>query len=87
MQEQATRLQELRRQVVSAGSRSSSTSEPPEDVQLLQEELQLALSKQREAQREMSILRSTLAHNQKQLQSQTAQLTALNHTVSTNTCL
>ncbi|XP_058235434.1 myomegalin isoform X2 [Hemibagrus wyckioides] len=80
MQEQATRLQELRRQVVSAGSRSSSTSEPPEDVQLLQEELQLALSKQREAQREMSILRSTIAHNQKQLQSQTAQLTTLNHT-------
>ncbi|KAK3516747.1 hypothetical protein QTP70_022538, partial [Hemibagrus guttatus] len=80
MQEQAARLQELRRQVVAAGSRSSSTSEPPEDVQLLREELQLALSKQSEAQRELSILRATLANNQKQLQSRTAQLSVLNHT-------
>ncbi|XP_060722828.1 myomegalin isoform X3 [Tachysurus vachellii] len=72
MSEQTTRLQELRRQVVSAGSRSSSTSELPEDVQHLREELQLMLSKQGETQRELSILRSALANNQKQLQSQTA---------------
>ncbi|XP_047657569.1 myomegalin isoform X4 [Tachysurus fulvidraco] len=72
MSEQTTRLQELRRQVVSAGSGSSSTSELPEDVQLVREELQLMLSKQGEAQRELSILRSALGNNQKQLQSQTA---------------
>lgn len=83
MSEQAVRLQELRRQVVSAGSRSPNTSEPPEDAQLMKEELQLVLSKEREAQRELSILRSTLANNQEQLQAQTAQLNALNHTVST----
>lgn len=84
MSEQAARLQELRRQVVSAGSRSLSTSEPPEDVQLLQEELQLVLSKGREAQRELSVLRSTLAHNQEQLQTRATQQSAPNHTVSTD---
>lgn len=83
MSEQAARLQELRRQVVSAGSRSPTPSEPPEDAQLIKEELQLVLSKEREAQRELSVLRSTLANNQEQLQAQTAQLNALNHTVST----
>ncbi|XP_060773421.1 myomegalin isoform X2 [Neoarius graeffei] len=80
MSEQAARLQELRRQVVSAGSRSPTPSEPPEDAQLIKEELQLVLSKEREAQRELSVLRSTLANNQEQLQAQTAQLNALNHT-------
>ncbi|MCJ8743519.1 hypothetical protein PDJAM_G00094890 [Pangasius djambal] len=80
MSEQAARLQELRRQVVSAGSRSPGTSEPPEDAQLLQEELQLVLSKEREAQRELSVLRSTLANSQEQLQAQTALLNASNHT-------
>ncbi|TSN30226.1 Myomegalin [Bagarius yarrelli] len=80
MTEQATRVQELRRQLVSAESRSPSTPEPPEDVQFLQEELQLSLSKHREAQRELSILRSTLANSQDRLQTQTAQLSALSHT-------
>lgn len=85
MLEQTARLQELRRQVVSAESRSLSTSKSPEDVQLLQEELQMVLSKQREAQRELSILRSTIANNQEQLQTQTSQLSAVSHTVSTGT--
>lgn len=83
MSEQAERLQELRRQVVSAGSGSRSAPEPAEDARLLQDELQLVLSKEREARRELSILRSTLANNQEQLQAQAAQLNALKHTVST----
>ncbi|XP_053531723.1 myomegalin isoform X6 [Ictalurus punctatus] len=80
MSEQTERLQELCRQIVSAGSRSLSTLKPPEDAQILQEELQLVLTKEREARRELSILRSTLANNQEQLQAQTAHLGALNHT-------
>lgn len=83
MSEQTERLQELCRQIVSAGSRSLSTLKPPEDAQILQEELQLVLTKEREARRELSILRSTLANNQEQLQAQTAHLGTLNHTVST----
>ncbi|XP_046692936.1 myomegalin isoform X2 [Silurus meridionalis] len=78
--EQAVRIQELRRQVVSADSASASTSEPPEDLQLLQEELQLVLSKERQAQRELSILRSALANTQEQLQAQNAQLHPVKHT-------
>ncbi|XP_053470779.1 myomegalin isoform X5 [Ictalurus furcatus] len=80
MSEQTERLQELCRQIVSAGSRSLSTLKPPEDAQILQEELQLVLTKEREARRELSILRSTLANNQEQLQAQTAHLGTLNHT-------
>lgn len=83
MSEQTARLQELRRQVVSAGSGSPRTAGPREDAWLLREELQLALAKEREAQRELSVLRSTLANHQEQLQAQAAQLSALKHTVST----
>ncbi|KAI5619970.1 myomegalin isoform X2, partial [Silurus asotus] len=78
--EQAVRIQELRRQVVSADSASASTSEPPKDLQLLQEELQLVFSKERQAQRELSILRSALANTQEQLQAQNAQLHTVKHT-------
>ncbi|KAM9435242.1 myomegalin isoform 3-T3 [Clarias gariepinus] len=80
MSEQTARLQELRRQVMSAGSRSPSATEHFEDVQLLQEELRLALSKDKEAQRELSVLRLALANTQEHFQTQTSQLNSFNHT-------
>ncbi|XP_036437312.1 myomegalin isoform X3 [Colossoma macropomum] len=81
MSEQVARLQELRRQVVSAGNASQSTSDHSADTQSLQEELRLVLAKEKEAQSEMSALRSSLAINQNQIQTQASELEALNRTM------
>lgn len=80
--EQALRLQELRGVVASAGSASRGTSDHAPDTQNLREELRLVLARQREAQGEVSSLRSTLAISQDQLQAQASELEALNRTVS-----
>ncbi|XP_062858129.1 myomegalin isoform X2 [Trichomycterus rosablanca] len=73
MEEQVARLRELRRQVVSGRGISQNTSELPEDAQCLQEELRLVLSREKEAQRELSVLRCTLARIQEQLNHKASQ--------------
>ncbi|XP_072537690.1 myomegalin isoform X2 [Salminus brasiliensis] len=82
MSEQVGRLQELRRQVVSAGSAQQSRLEHSADAQSLQEELRLILAREKEAQGELSTLHSALTFNHNQLQTQASELEALNRTVS-----
>ncbi|XP_017573950.1 myomegalin isoform X1 [Pygocentrus nattereri] len=81
MSEQVARLQELRRQVLSAGNASQSTSNHTVDTQSLQEELRLVLAREKDAQSEMSALRSSLAINQNQIQTQASEMEALNRTI------
>uniref|UniRef100_A0A3B1KEK7 Si:ch211-242b18.1 n=1 Tax=Astyanax mexicanus TaxID=7994 RepID=A0A3B1KEK7_ASTMX len=82
MSEQVGRLQELRRQVVSAGTSSQSKSEHSVDVQSLQEELRLVLAREREAQGDLSTPHSTLTISHNQFQAQAQELEALNRTVT-----
>ncbi|XP_022542210.2 myomegalin isoform X2 [Astyanax mexicanus] len=82
MSEQVGRLQELRRQVVSAGTSSQSKSEHSVDVQSLQEELRLVLAREREAQGDLSTPHSTLTMSHNQFQAQAQELEALNRTVT-----
>ncbi|XP_057208420.1 myomegalin isoform X4 [Triplophysa rosa] len=81
MAEQTARLQELRRQLESTDPRST-PPEPPADKQRLLDELQLALRREREAQDQLTILRSTLASHRDQLQAQASDLEALTRTVN-----
>ncbi|XP_030628588.1 myomegalin [Chanos chanos] len=80
MSEQSTRVQELRRQLATAESLQG-TALPPTDTQVMCDELQLALHKEREAQAELSALRCTLASHRDQIQSQALQLEALTRTI------
>ncbi|KAI4878268.1 hypothetical protein NFI96_011785, partial [Prochilodus magdalenae] len=82
MSDQVTRVQELRRQVMSAGNTLQNTSDHPADTLNLQEELQLVLAREKESQSELSTLRSTLAISQNQFQTQASELEALNQTLS-----
>ncbi|XP_056125474.1 myomegalin isoform X7 [Rhinichthys klamathensis goyatoka] len=77
MAEQTARLQELRRQL---GSSNPQLTEG--DTQALQDELQLTLRREREAQNQLTALRSTLASHQDRLQAQVSDLEALSRTVS-----
>lgn len=77
MAEQTARLQELRRQL---GSSNPQLTEV--DTKALQDELQLTLRREREAQNQLTALRSTLASHQDQLQAQVSDLEALSRTVS-----
>ncbi|XDV41577.1 hypothetical protein PO909_010425 [Leuciscus waleckii] len=77
MAEQTARLQELRRQL---GSSNPQLTEV--DTQALQDELQLTLRREREAQNQLTALRSTLASHQDRLQAQVSDLEALSRTVS-----
>ncbi|KAG1963703.1 myomegalin [Pimephales promelas] len=77
MAEQTGRLQELRRQL---GSSNPQLTEG--DTQVLQDELQLTLRKEREAQNQLTALRSTLASHQDRLQAQVSDIEALSRTVS-----
>ncbi|KAK7133682.1 hypothetical protein R3I94_015521 [Phoxinus phoxinus] len=77
MAEQTGRLQELRRQL---GSSNPQLTEV--DTQALQDELQLTQRREREAQNQLSTLRSTLASHQDRLQAQLSDLEALSRTVS-----
>ncbi|XP_048107773.1 myomegalin isoform X2 [Alosa alosa] len=70
MSEQTACVQELRRQLVCV-----QTQESVADIQALQEELCLALRREREAQQELSALRASLA-GQEQLQAQASLLEA-----------
>ncbi|XP_063057349.1 myomegalin isoform X3 [Engraulis encrasicolus] len=63
MSEQTARVQELRRQLVSA-----QTQESTADTQALQEELRLALRRERDSQQELSSLRASLTGQRNQLQ-------------------
>lgn len=81
MAEQTSRLQELRRQLGSKDNQST-TPEPHPDTQMLQDELQLALRRERETQDQLTFLRSTLVSHQDQLQAQASDLEALNRTVN-----
>lgn len=75
MSEQTARVQELRRQLVCAQAQESmENSTSHVDTQALQEELRLALRREREAQLELSALRASLAGQQKQLQAQASLL-------------
>lgn len=77
MSEQTARVQELRRQLVCAQTQESmENSTVHADTQALQEELRLALLREREAQQELSALRASLAGQQKQLQAQASLLQA-----------
>lgn len=80
MEEQSARLRELRRLVASVRNISQNTSDLSEDAQCLQEELRLVLGREKEAQRELSVLRSLLAKTQEQTQP-----TQVNHKVRTST--
>ncbi|XP_076873634.1 myomegalin isoform X3 [Brachyhypopomus gauderio] len=82
MSEQTARVQELRRQLLSAAGTSLSAAEPSADVLSLQEELRMLLAREREVRSELSTLRSTLASNQDQIQAQAAEMEALTKTVS-----
>ncbi|XP_048063087.1 myomegalin isoform X6 [Megalobrama amblycephala] len=77
MAEQTARLQELRRQLGSANPQLTEV-----DKQALQDELQLTLRRERESQNQLTVLRSTLAAHQDQLQAQASDLEALSRTVS-----
>ncbi|XP_051581206.1 myomegalin-like isoform X2 [Myxocyprinus asiaticus] len=79
MAEQTARLQELRRQLESTGPQQT-TEESPSDTQTLQDDLHLALRREREAQNQLSALRSILAGHQDQLQA--SDLEALTKTLS-----
>lgn len=81
MSEQTARLQELRRQLESTDNRST-PSEPPADTQTLRDELQLVLRREREAQDQLTILRSTVDSHRDQLQAQASDLEALTRTVN-----
>ncbi|XP_056619879.1 myomegalin isoform X3 [Triplophysa dalaica] len=81
MAEQTARLQELRRQLESTDPRST-PPEPPADTQRLLDELQLALRREREAQDQLTTLRSTLASHRDQLHAQASDLEALTRTVN-----
>ncbi|KAL2089476.1 hypothetical protein ACEWY4_014164 [Coilia grayii] len=71
MSEQTARLQELRRQLVCAQTQESVADTAAHvDTQALQEELHLALRREREARQELSTLRASLAGQQNQLQAQ-----------------
>ncbi|XP_062411641.1 myomegalin [Sardina pilchardus] len=77
MSEQTARVQELRRQLVCAQTQESAADTAAHaDAQALQEELGLALRREREAQQELSALRASLAGQQKQLQAQASLLEA-----------
>ncbi|KAK1796480.1 hypothetical protein P4O66_008912 [Electrophorus voltai] len=82
MSEQAARVQELRRQVLSAPSAPLSITEPSAETQSLQEDLRLLLAREREAQSQISTLRSTLTSTQDQLHAHASELEALTRTVS-----
>ncbi|XP_051730140.1 myomegalin isoform X5 [Ctenopharyngodon idella] len=77
MAEQTARLQELRRQLGSANPQLTEV-----DAQALQDELRMTLRREREAQNQLTALRSTLASHQDQLQAQASDLEALSKTVS-----
>ncbi|TRZ02423.1 hypothetical protein DNTS_034473 [Danionella cerebrum] len=77
MEEQARRLQELCKHLGSANPESTETDAPA-----LQDELQLSIRCERETQREITTLRSTLASYQDQLQTQAADLDTLSRTIS-----
>ncbi|XP_067273868.1 myomegalin isoform X2 [Pseudorasbora parva] len=77
MSEQTARLQELRRQLGSSNLQSTEV-----DTQALQDELQLTLRREREAQNQLTALRSTLASHKDQFQAQASDLEALSRTVS-----
>ncbi|XP_051510966.1 myomegalin-like isoform X2 [Myxocyprinus asiaticus] len=80
MAEQTARLQELRRQLESTDPQQT-TAESPSDTQTLQDDLQLALRREMEAQNQLSALRSTLSSHQDQLQAQASDLEALTRTL------
>uniref|UniRef100_A0A8C1G9L5 Si:ch211-242b18.1 n=1 Tax=Cyprinus carpio TaxID=7962 RepID=A0A8C1G9L5_CYPCA len=77
MAEQTARLQELRRQLGSANPQSTEA-----DTQTLQDELQLTLRREREAQNQLTALHVTLASHQDQLKTQASDIEALSRTVS-----
>ncbi|KAK2884063.1 hypothetical protein Q8A67_017700 [Cirrhinus molitorella] len=77
MAEQTTRLRELRRQLGSANPQLTEA-----DTQILQDELQLTLRREREAQNQLTTLHATLASHQDQLKTQASDIEALSRTVS-----
>uniref|UniRef100_A0A8C2I5B2 Si:ch211-242b18.1 n=1 Tax=Cyprinus carpio TaxID=7962 RepID=A0A8C2I5B2_CYPCA len=77
MAEQTARLQELRRQLGSANPQLTEA-----DTQTLQDELQLTLRREREAQNQLTALHVTLASHQDQLKTQASDIEALSRTVS-----
>uniref|UniRef100_A0A9J8D4Q5 Si:ch211-242b18.1 n=1 Tax=Cyprinus carpio carpio TaxID=630221 RepID=A0A9J8D4Q5_CYPCA len=77
MAEQTARLQELRRQLGSANPKLTEA-----DTQTLQDELQLTLRREREAQNQLTALHVTLASHQDQLKTQASDIEALSRTVS-----
>ncbi|XP_064188174.1 myomegalin [Anguilla rostrata] len=64
-----------------AGSRRQEGLGTQRDVQAVQDELQLVLRKEREAQLELSTLRSALAKDKEEMQTQAAELEALTRSV------
>lgn len=77
MAEQTARLQELRRQLGSANPHLTEA-----DTQTLQDELQLTLRREREAQNQLTDLHATMASHQEQLKTQASDIEALSRTLS-----